>query len=56
VICKQYEEEKLIECQHCGWIGKESSLTAPWSGSEPCCPSCESTDFLDVQENEDDLS
>ena len=40
----------MIECQTCGWTGEEEELTAPFSGSEPGCPSCGGTDFLDVED------
>ena len=40
-----------IECP-CGWIGEEDELVAPFSGSDPGCPSCGNDDFLDYEENE----
>ena len=46
----------MIECQTCGWRGKEKELIAPFSGSEPGCPHCGGNDFLDVEDGlpEDD--
>ncbi len=41
-----------IECQTCTWTGEEDELIAPFSGSEPGCPHCGGTDFLDVEEEE----
>ncbi len=49
-----------IECQNCTWAGEENELIAPFSGSEPGCPHCGGTDFLDIDNesypnfNEDD--
>lgn len=45
----------IIECQTCTWTGEEDELIAPFSGLEPGCPHCEGTDFLDVEEEEDEI-
>ena len=39
----------MIECQTCGWIGEMMELEAPLSEIEPGCPSCGSTNFLDIE-------
>lgn len=39
-----------IECQVCGWIGKEEECITPFSEDEGGCPVCLSTDFLDVED------
>ena len=44
------EQMEKIECQTCGWIGKETDLIAPWSGMAPSCPSCQGTDFLEEED------
>lgn len=41
---------RIIECQNCGWRGLNKELIAPFSGSEPGCPHCGGTDFLDVED------
>ena len=43
-----------IECQTCGWIGRNKDLVAAHSDNEPCCPSCGGADFLDIEEDEDE--
>ena len=40
----------MIECQTCGWVGENKDLIAAHSDSEPGCPDCRGTDFLDVEE------
>ena len=39
-------------CQPCEWIGTEADFEAPFSDSEPGCPECEGTDFLEVEDEQ----
>jgi len=38
-----------IECKFCGWTGEDEYLICPWNNSEPCCPECGSSEFLETK-------
>jgi len=55
IDCEEYKPfPPKIECQNCGWVGFDYSLVCPTSASEPGCPSCGGTDFVDVEDSEID--
>ena len=47
--------KELNVCQTCGWEGSDEELIAISSDMEPSCPDCLNNDFLDWEEEEEDL-
>ena len=37
------------QCRTCDWIGTEADFEAPFSDSEPGCPTYRGTDMLDLE-------